>query len=388
VRGLAHELRRRGHVVDVIAPADSPLAARSVHSVGRSFPIRDNGSVVPVALGPLAPIRVAHLLRERSYDVVHVHEPMIPAVSLTAVMTSGYPLVATFHRYASRPGWYRVFAPLCRAAIGRLDVRIAVSQTARRHVSRTSPGDYRIIPNGIETQRYARLPSQRSGTRILFIGRADRRKGLPALLDAFARLPPGPELHLVGVVREDLSEASGERVFAYGVVSDGERDSLLARADVLCVPSLEGESFGIVVLEGMAAGVPVVASALAGYAELLPPAAGRLVPPGDAEALAEALQELLADPVLRERMGAAGRDAARRYDWRIVADEVLASYSAALSRHARRQAVLLRIKSQPLARRSRSAPGRTPPREAGRGRRPSSRGGGRSRAAPRSPRGR
>jgi phosphatidylinositol alpha-mannosyltransferase len=335
VRGLPRELRRRGHHVDVIAPADRRVAAKSVHVVGPSVPIPDNGSLVPVALTPLAPLRVARLLRARRYEVVHVHEPMIPAVSLSALASASGPLVGTFHMYATRPRWYQTFARLCRTMLGRLDVRIAVSEPARWHVRRICPGDYRIIPNGIDTERYARQRPMGRGSRIVFIGRAERRKGLAVLVDAVARLPAGVELDVVGAGVDAVDPGGRQRVHAHGRVSDEARDRLLTRADVLCVPSLEGESFGIVVLEGMAAGLPVVASELPGYAELLPRSAGRLVPPGDPVALADALREILEDADLREHMGRAGYEAARRYDWRRVADEVLEAYRDALAVRSR-----------------------------------------------------
>jgi phosphatidylinositol alpha-mannosyltransferase len=356
IRGLARELRLRGHEVELLAPSDRKIAAGSFRRVGRTVSIPDNESLVPVSLSPLAPIRTWRHLAERGYDLVHVHEPMIPAVSLAATLTSAAPLVGTFHMYASRPRWYRPFAPLCRSALARLDVRIAVSEAARWHVARTCSGDYRIVPNGVDWQHFASLRAERTGSRILFVGRGEPRKGLPVLLEAFERVPEGAELDLVGVGPSALPHrlrARG-RIHAHGRVSDDVRDELLARADVLCAPSLAGESFGIVLVEAMAAGIPVVASALPGYVGVLPEKVGRLVPPGDSAALAAALTELIADGELRARLGAAGREAARRYDWSQVADEVLAAYDDALAHRGRtRQRLGLRAwrsRPRPLVR--------------------------------------
>jgi phosphatidylinositol alpha-mannosyltransferase len=340
VAGLAAALRARGVAVEILAPADGPVPLADFVPLGRSVPIPDNGSIVRVALDPVSSSRTARLVRSGRYDLVHLHEPMIPAVCLTALLAAERPLVGTFHMYASSRRWYRPFAPLARAVIPRLDARIAVSQAALRHVARTCPGEYRIIPNGIDLTGFS-APGERDGTRILFIGRAEPRKGLPILLEAFTRLPATTTLDLVGVDRRELPRvgrrlpaAAAGRIRAHGRVSDAERAALLARADVLCAPSLEGESFGIVLVEGMAARVPVVASAIPGYVDVLPDSCGRLVPPGRPELLADALRELLADGELRVRLGEAGRCAARRFDWQRVAGEILEVYDGALDGRA------------------------------------------------------
>jgi phosphatidylinositol alpha-mannosyltransferase len=336
VAGLAGALQARGVAAEILAPADRRVSFPGFVPLGRSVPILDNGSIVRVALDPASSARIARLVRSGRYDIVHLHEPMIPAVCLTALLASTRPLVGTFHMYASSRRWYRPFAPLARAAIPRLDARIAVSEAALLHVTRTCPGEYRIIPNGIDVASFS-APGERAGGRILFIGRADPRKGLAVLLEAFSRLPGTTELELVGVSPRELSRAgrrlpppAARRVSALGHVSDTERAALLARADVLCAPSLEGESFGIVLVEGMAAGVPVVASAIPGYVDVLPESCGRLVPPGQPEALADALRLLLADGTLRARLGEAGRRAARRFDWQRVCTEVLEVYEEVL----------------------------------------------------------
>src|SRR3990172_7017860 len=173
VRGLARELRTRGHDVAIIAPADGPVDD-DVIGVGRSIPIPDNGTIVRVALAPAAVARTTRRIHSGSYDLVHLHEPMIPAVCLSALLTSTAPLVGTFHMFASSRRWYRPFAPLARRAIPRLAARIAVSQAALRHVARTCPGDYHIVPNGIDLAAFG-PPGERTGSRVLFVGRPDAR---------------------------------------------------------------------------------------------------------------------------------------------------------------------------------------------------------------------
>lgn len=339
VTGLATVLRGHGLEVDVLAPADGPVAMPGIVGLGHSVPIRDNGSIVRVAIAPAAARRTAEAVRAAAYDIVHVHEPMIPAVSLAALLAAPAGVVGTFHMYSPRPRWYRPFAPLCRAALSRLDARIAVSEAARRHVSRICPGSYRVIPNGVDVAAHARETARREGTRILFVGRPEPRKGLAVLLEAFARLPGRPTLELVGIAPEDLPRAVPlGRVHARGTVSDEVRSRLLAAADVLAAPSLSSESFGVVLVEAMAAGVPVVASAIPGYVDVVSETCGRLVAPGDAVALAGALADLLAHPELRSRMGAAGQHEAWRFDWSRVSAEILDIYEDLLARRPSRAA--------------------------------------------------
>jgi phosphatidyl-myo-inositol alpha-mannosyltransferase len=337
VAGLARTLRARGVDADILAPADGPVSLPGFVNLGRTIGIPDNGAVTRLALGPLAARRTWRQIASGGYALVHLHDPMLPAVALTALLTARVPLVGTFHMYASEPGWYRRFGPVCRRALARLDVRIAVSEAARFHVARSCPGDYLIIPNGVDVAAPTGAPPDGGPGRVLFVGRPQPRKGLPILLEAFSRLPGQPTLDLVGVSAAELTGLPGlgqeaaPRVRARGVVDDAERARLLGQADVLCAPSLGGESFGMVLVEGMAAGRPVVASAIPGYVDVLPPACGRLVPPGDPASLAGALGALLADDELRRRLGAAGRAEAQRYDWSRVGDQVLAVYESLLA---------------------------------------------------------
>jgi phosphatidyl-myo-inositol alpha-mannosyltransferase len=321
VAGLAGALRGLGVEAEILAPADGP--AEGVVPLGRSVPIPSNGSIQRVALSPAAAARTARAVRERSYDVVHVHEPMLPVAGLTAIAVARVPVVATFHMFRRALLWYAVFLPVVRTAARRIDAFLAVSPAAAEYARRGTGRDAEVVPNGIDHAALAALDSDRQGGRILFVGRDEPRKGLPVLLDAFAHLPGEPELVLVG---PSCGLQLGERVRALGRVSDGEFREELARADVLVAPSLGGESFGLVLAEAMAAGLPVVASDIEGYRAVLPESAGRLLPPGDAVALAAVLEELLADGEQRARLGRAGRRESERYAWPLVAERTLAVY--------------------------------------------------------------
>ena len=319
VAGLAAALHAAGDDVEILAPADA--RAEGIVPLGRTIPIPSNGSVQRVALTPAAVRRTARAIRRRGYDVVHLHEPMLPAVPLAALAAARVPVVGTFHMYRRELLWYRVFRPLVQAAAARLHGRIAVSAASRDYVARVLPGRYDVIPNGIDYASLAELDGDRRGRRILFVGRPEPRKGLRILLEAFRRLDRDAELVLVGP-----RGSYGARVQALGRVGDDALRRELAAADVLCAPSLGGESFGLVLVEAMAAGLPVVASRIAGYEDVLPERCGRLVPPGDVTALASALEELLADAPLRERLGAEGRREAARYAWPVVAGEIRGIY--------------------------------------------------------------
>jgi phosphatidylinositol alpha-mannosyltransferase len=338
VAGLARELRARGFEAEILAPVDGPVDLTGFVPLGRSIGLPDNGSVTRITLTPASVARTVRLVRRRRFDLVHLHEPMLPAACLTALHAADGPVVGTFHMLNVSDRWYRLFGPFVRRSARRLAARIAVSAAARDFAARFLPGEFRVIPNGVDVGAYARANGSRDGRRVVFVGRADVRKGLPVLLRAFAQLPAEAALDLVGVTPHELTRLAGAipaearvRVAAHGRVSDEERRRLLMRADVLCAPSLGGESFGVVLAEGMAAGLPVVASDIAGYREVLPVSCGRLVPPGDVGNLAAALASLLRDPGERRRLGDAGRVEAARFDWSRVTDRVVEVYREALA---------------------------------------------------------
>jgi phosphatidylinositol alpha-mannosyltransferase len=321
VTALAGRLRKAGADVDVFAPGGR--ARPGFVSLGEPQCFSDNGAVTRTVVTPWQLAPVARL--GAVYDVVHVHEPMLPPCA-AAIMGTTAAVVGTFHMSARDHRWYRLFGPVVRRLWTRIDAAMAVSPSARDFVAAVLPGRYRIVPNAIDLDAFpARFPRRLRGERrLLFVGRDDERKGLDVLLRAFARMRTPARLDVAGA---DVPAVPG--VHAHGPVSEDRLRALRAQADVVCAPSLGGESFGLVVLEGMAAGAAVVASDLPAYRRVLPPDCGALVPPGDPDALAGALDALLARPDRLDAMGAAGRRAARRYDWSTVLPAILDAYTDA-----------------------------------------------------------
>lgn len=332
--GLAAWLRARVARVTLFAPADGPVDVEGFVSLGRSTLFHDNGAATRVAMSPRGFARVAAAVRT-GFDLVHLQEPMHPAC-LAALGAARAPVVGTFHMAADHQHWYRLFGPVVRAAAGRLACRVAVSRAAARFASQALPGSYTVIPNAVDTRSCHPGDIARSGRRVLFIGRPDPRKGLDVLLSAAARMRDHTEIHLAGVSADDLQGVAiaAPRVYAHGRVSDLDLRRLLGYCHVVCTPSLASESFGLTLLEGMAAGLPVVASDLAAHRDVLPPECGRFVPPGDASSLASELDRLLDAPKLCAAMGAAGQRNAARYDWDAVGPRVLRVYREAVDSKA------------------------------------------------------
>lgn len=357
IEHLAAELQTRGHEPWIIGPVGVlSTTRRSVDSrrqqaaerfipMGTAVPVPSNGSRSYISVNPRVVLRMDRALRYGRFDVLHVHEPGTPWVGLAAVFLAASPVVATFHAALESSFGYDHAPRLGRAGMKRIDVRIAVSEAAREYPARLFPGEYRIIPNGVAVEKYARaVGATKVGNRVLFIGRAEKRKGLGVLLHAFAELRrrlPDATLVIAGATRAQALEASRvglgppldlEGVEALGWVADDEKVDLLGEAEVVCAPSLAAESFGIVLAEAMAAGVPVVASDLPGYRSVLGGGeAGRLVAPGEAIPLADALYDLLLDREERLRLAAAGLVAAQRLSWRRVTDEIIAAYDDAIA---------------------------------------------------------
>jgi phosphatidylinositol alpha-mannosyltransferase len=359
IDALARELRTAGHQARILSPfdPDDRLAAR-LHrgarpqrtpvpadfvALGRTVGVPANGAVSNAALTPHAVWSMRRELREGAYDVVHIHEPVVAVVGWDALCSAGaLPLVGTFHTYSENLITNGIAAvPLGgRRRMNRLHVRIAVSDAAAWTARRFYGGRYRVIPNGVElldaepsappaTQEPAPL-------RILFIGQAVERKGLPVLLRAFEALRDHipATLTLVGAGSEEVAHMmlDDRGVQALGKVSEQRKRAELARAEVLCAPSLHGESFGMVLTEAFASATPVVASDIPGYRDVLRDGIdGVLVAPGDALALAESLRRLALDPRLRARMASAARERAERFAWPHVAAEVLDCYEQAIA---------------------------------------------------------
>ena len=341
VRDLAEHLLGLGHEVSVLAPADdeTPLPDHVV-AAGRAVPVPYNGSVARLTFGPLSAARVRRWLGEGGFDVLHVHEPVTPSLSVLACWAATGPIVGTFHTANLRSKAMVAAYPILYPTLEKVSARIAVSEDARRTLVEHLGGDAVLIPNGVYVDRFASAqpwPRQRGGAGMLgFLGRIDEpRKGLPVLLEAFATVlahRPGARLLVAGSgnaeeVRAALSPRVREAVVFLGRVSDEDKARLLRTVDVYVAPHLGGESFGIVLVEAMAAGAPVLASDLDAFRRVLEGGrAGALFPVGDAGALARAALDLLDDPVRRDRLRGEAARAVRRYDWTRVAQDVLAVY--------------------------------------------------------------
>ncbi len=342
VVSLAAALRLAGHAVTVIAPGDGG----GHRGVGGSVGVRFNGSVAPIALTPGAAARVRRELRDLAPDVVHVHEPLVPVVGWAAATSRVAPVVGTFHAWSDQDRLYRLARPAARAVVRRLAARLAVSDAAASHHGGAlglDPATFVRVPNGVDVDRFARAephpdlgPPDPDRPTCLFVGRLERRKGLEVLVRAFLRLhQQRPQVRLV-VVGEGperarcealLTGSARQAVRFLGRVDHDVLPRCHASADVYVSPALGGESFGIVLLEAMAAGVAVVASDIPGYRSVLRDRQqGRLVPPGDPAALADVLGAVLDDPAARRAMGRAGRRSADAHDWPVIADRAAAVY--------------------------------------------------------------
>ena len=337
VAQLASRLRSRGHDVLVLAPCTRPSAEPWVRIVGRPVRVRYGGSVAPIAPSPAAMWRVGEALRRFRPQVVHAHEPLAPSVGMFATLRSPAPVVATFHSGADRSRLFDLAAPVLRRVARRIVVRIAVSERAAAFAGARLGGGFRIVPNGVDVARFvdAEPADLGPGGKLLFVGRLDVRKGFPVAVAAFARLAverPDARLFVVGEGEQRSALAAfpasvRDRVRMLGSVPNDQLPRYHAAADVFLAPSLGGESFGIVLVEAMAAGLPVVASRIAGYDEVVTDGVeGFLVAPGDEVALAAAAGRLLDDVELARRMGDTGREHSRRYDWKTVAGELEVVY--------------------------------------------------------------
>jgi phosphatidylinositol alpha-mannosyltransferase len=348
VRHLSTQLRARGHEVTVLAPSSRVGDDHGIPGyvrIGRSVPVRSNGSVAHLALSFHLVRRVRALLNEAAYDVVHYHEPLVPALPITVLRFHRGANVGTFHAMARRNLGYYYGRPFLKRYVNRLHARIAVSAAARDFIARYFTGDYEIVPNGIDCSRFnPALPPVESvrtpgWTTVLFVGRMESRKGLPTLLEAFGELRRRrSHVRLVVVGDGPMRWGYERQVEAFGIpdvefcghVASDLLPRYYASADVFCAPAIGGESFGIVLLEAMASRVPVIASSIPGFSQVVDHGVtGLLVPPRDVGAWAAALEQLVDAPAARTAMGAAGMRTAQRYDWSRVVDAILDVYRAA-----------------------------------------------------------
>ncbi|MFH8367075.1 glycosyltransferase family 4 protein [Streptomyces sp. NPDC018031] len=357
IRDLAEHLVRSGHEVSVLAPADdeTPLPPYVV-SAGRAVPVPYNGSVARLNFGFLSAARVRRWLHDGAFDVIHIHEPASPSLGLLSCWAAQGPIVATFHTSNPRSRAMIAAYPILQPALEKISARIAVSEYARRTLVEHLGGDAVVIPNGVDVDFFARAEPRaewrsraaapdgpvdsptgpRTGPVLGFMGRIDEpRKGLPVLMRALPRiLAERPDTRLLVAGRGDQQEAVAglppqmrDRVEFLGMVSDEDKARLLRSVDLYVAPNTGGESFGIILVEAMSAGAPVLASDLDAFAQVLDGgAAGELFPNEDADALAGAVLRLLGDPARRAELSERGRRHVRRFDWSTVGADILAVY--------------------------------------------------------------
>jgi phosphatidylinositol alpha-mannosyltransferase len=355
IRDLAEYFIRLGHHVSVLAPADddTPLPPYVV-SAGRAVPVPYNGSVARLNFGFLSAARVRRWLHDGEFDVIHIHEPTSPSLGLLACWAAQGPIVATFHTSNPRSRAMIAAYAILQAALEKISARIAVSEYARRTLVEHLGGDAVVIPNGVDVDFFARAEpkpewqgggvrssvegggGRRAGETIGFIGRIDEpRKGLPVLMNALPKiLAERPNARLLVAGRGDEEEAVESlpkelrsRVEFLGMVSDEDKARFLRSIDLYVAPNTGGESFGIILVEAMSAGAPVLASDLPAFAQVLDQgAAGELFANEDADALAEVAVRLLGDPDRLAELRRSGSAHVRRFDWSTVGADILSVY--------------------------------------------------------------
>ena len=346
VMDLAKALRQKGHQVEVLAPADedTPLP-EFVRPTGRSVGIPYNGSVARLSFGPVSYARVRRWIRDHDFDVLHLHEPTTPSLSLLALMLADGPIVATFHTSTSRSRTLSAFQMVLRPFLEKITARIAVSALARRVQVEHLGGDAVEIPNGVDVDFFARaepLPGYpRDGGTVGFVGRfTEPRKGMPVLLDALRLLLPDfPDLRLLvvgGGDQDELKRQAGsglaDRLVLLGQADDETKARALRSVDVYCAPNTGGESFGMILTEAMSAGAAVVGSDLDAFRRVLDDGrCGELFAVGDPAALADALRGMLVAPARRAELVAAARQRVAIYDWPVLAGQVLRVYEQAIA---------------------------------------------------------
>jgi phosphatidylinositol alpha-mannosyltransferase len=340
VRELGKRLLDRGHAVVALAPIRAGAEQPWFVPIGRPVDLTYNRSNVPLDPRPWSIREVGRRLRAFGPDVVHLHEPFAPSTTLWALLTSRAPLVATFHSGAEPARLYDIAGPVLRRLGRRLAVRIAVSRAAADVAHRRLGGTFEVVPNAVDVTRFAEAaPADLGpGPKLLFVGRLDERKGFRVAVETFGRLAADrPDLRLVVVgdgpersVADRLPAAARERIAFLGSMPNEDLPPIHAACDVFVAPNLGGESFGIVLVEAMAAGLPVVATAIPGFLEVVRDGAdGLLVPPRDAVAMADAVARILDDPPFASRLAGSGRDRARGYSWDAVLPRIEDAYARA-----------------------------------------------------------
>ena len=336
VLGLARALRSTGHEVRVLGPCDGPPPDAGVTPLGNSIPTPANGSVAPLAPDPSAQLRFIRAVRDEGFDLLNLHEPMGPGACMTACVVKPVPLIGTFHA-AGVSASYRWGRPGIRWLANRLDLRCVVSDDALELVERYIGGTYERVFNAIEIEPFADAEATPVvQPTIFFLARHEERKGLAVLLDAMAQMPQDMRLWIAGDGPETdqlrRRVAGDPRIEWLGRLTDAEKASRMRGATVFCAPSLRGESFGVVLLEAMAASTPIVASDLPGYRKVARAGVDAvLVPPGDVDALAGALTALLRDPVRSATLVASGDQRVAEFSMERLAERYIELYERVLA---------------------------------------------------------
>lgn len=355
---LERHLTQMGHQVKVIAPTSKDITAFGDRfiPIGKPRPLPTSGSIARVAISLRLKPNVKDVLEEEKFDIIHLHEPLMPSLCTSVLRFSRTANVGTFHAFDGSPG-YSLLKPLSTVLLNklfpRLDGKIAVSKPAMQFVSKYFAGSYEIIPNGVDTEHFSPHVSPidkfcDGKMNILFVGRLEKRKGADYLLKAYKRVKQeiphsrliivGPGTRLRAKYEKRVEESGLREVVFVGFVNRDDLPRYYKTADVFCAPATGWESFGIVLLEAMAVGTPIVASNIVGYASLVTHGVeGLLVPPKDEKGLAQALISVLSDQSLRRQLGANGIIKAAEYDWKHVSRQVLDCYIKVHSEFTQRQ---------------------------------------------------
>lgn len=348
---LEQQFTRLGHDVKIIAPA-----SKAVYTIGDRFirigtprPIPVSGSIARITMSLWLDSKIKEVFEREKFDICHLHEPLMPTLCTTILRLKKSPMVGTFHASGGKP-WYIMFTPIGKWYLNRwfrkLDGRIAVSQVALDYVNKYFPAEYDVIPNGVDTQHFnekvTAIDRFNDGKiNILFVGRLEKRKGFDYLLEAYRLIKPeipdcrliqvGPGVRLLKKYEKQIRQYGIPDVNFAGYVTYGDLARYYKTADIVCFPNTGWESQGIVLLEAMSTGKPVVASAIGGFMSVLTDGVeGFTTPPKDVEKIAEAILRLIKNKQLRQQMGSRGMARAQQYDWSIIAGKLLDLYNKTL----------------------------------------------------------